>query len=461
MKSRGVGQRLRHPSEQEKILGAKIGMAAEIDQLGRSGAEAGLLVELSQGGRGKILAGPGHSLGNVPARGAGGVAEQETGAIGHQNAAGDRTGGGSLHLRGIRVSHHSSIARRLAPDQQAREARADPMGGTMRVAVLDDWQGVAKVSAEWAELARRGIEASFFAEPLGSGDGAATALAGYEILVAMRERMAFPATLIARLARLRMISLTGRRSPVLDLEACTRHGVLVCNTGGELSAAATAEIALGLLIGAMRHMPQADGAVRGGRFQSAVPPGTVLEGRTLGVIGLGRIGTRVAHYGKALGMRVLGWSPHLTAERAAAAGAEFTTKEALLAESDAVSLHVVLSEKTRGLLGGPDLARMKPGAVLVNSSRFALVDEAALISALEGRRIVAALDVFPEEPLPAGHPLLTCPNTVFTPHLGYCTSEVYAQFYGESVANILAFIDGKPIRMMNPEALQSRTAEVR
>jgi phosphoglycerate dehydrogenase-like enzyme len=334
------------------------------------------------------------------------------------------------------------------------------MGEKMRVAVLDDWQRVARKSADWTKLEARGLTVSYFEEPLGSFDAAAATLADFEFLVAMRERMAFPASLIARLKKLRMISLTGRRSPVLDTEACTQNGVLVSYTGGELSSAATAEIALGLLIGALRHMPAGDEAVRTGRFQSVVPSGTALEGRTLGVIGLGRIGARMARYGHALGMRVLGWSPNLTGERAEAAGAEFTTKEKLLAESDAVSLHIVLSEKTRGLLGASDLARMKPGAVLVNSSRFPLVDEAALIAALRAGRIVAALDVFPEEPLPAGHPLLTCPNTVFTPHLGYCVNEVYAQFYGDSIANILAFLDGKPIRMMNPEALQSRTEKI-
>jgi phosphoglycerate dehydrogenase-like enzyme len=324
----------------------------------------------------------------------------------------------------------------------------------MRVAVLDDWQRVAERSADWSRLTGRGAEISFFEQPLGTGDAAVAALSECEILVAMRERMAIPATLIARLPKLRMISLTGRRSPVLDLAACTRQGVLVCNTGGELSSAATAEVALGLLIGAMRHMPAGDAAVRAGRFQSVVPPGTVLEGRVLGVIGLGRIGTRMARYGQALGMRVLAWSPNLTAERAAAAGAEFATKEGLLSESDAISLHLVLSDKTRALLGAAELARMKPGAVLVNTSRFPLVDGAALIRVLQAGKIVAAFDVFPEEPLPAGHALLACPNTVFTPHLGYCVTDVYAQFYGDSVENVLAFLDGKPVRMMNAEALE-------
>lgn len=363
--------------------------------------------------------------------------------------------------------HHALAAQERNRPAALRKLRgrarfgAKALGEKMRVAVLDDWQHVAKKSADWAQLEARGIAVSYFSEPLGSGDAAVSALADFEFLVVMRERMAFPASLIARLGKLRMISLTGRRSPVLDTEACTRHGILVSHTGGELSSAATAEIALGLLIGAMRHMPAGDDAVRGGKFQSVVPTGTVLEGRTLGVIGLGRIGERMARYGHALGMRVLGWSPNLTKERAESAGAAFATKEQLLAESDAVSLHIVLSEKTRGLLGAEDLARMKPGAVLVNSSRFALVDETALIAALRAGRIIAALDVFPEEPLPAGHPLLACPNAVFTPHLGYCVNDVYAQFYADSIANILAFLDGRPVRMINPEALMHRAEETR
>ncbi|MGH7120138.1 MAG: D-2-hydroxyacid dehydrogenase family protein [Acetobacteraceae bacterium] len=323
----------------------------------------------------------------------------------------------------------------------------------MRVAVLDDWQRVARKGADWSQLTARKVEVSFFSGPLVPEEKAAEALTEYEFLVAMRERMAFPETLIARLPNLRMITLTGRRSALLDLEACTRRGVLVCNTGGELSAAATAEIALGLLIAAMRQVAAADASVRAGRFQSGIGAGTVLEGRTLGLIGLGRIGTRMARYGAALGMKVLGWSPHLTAERAVAAGAELRSKEQLLEESDAVSLHLVLSEQTRGLLGAGDLARLKQGAVLINTARFPLIVETALLAALRANRITAALDVFPEEPLPPSHPLLECPNTVFTPHLGYCTKEVYEQFYTEGIANILAFLDGKPIRMMNEAAL--------
>ncbi|MGH7057187.1 MAG: NAD(P)-dependent oxidoreductase, partial [Acetobacteraceae bacterium] len=171
----------------------------------------------------------------------------------------------------------------------------------MRAAALDDWQGVAKQATDWSRLTGRGVTPSFFGEPLGAGDRAAAALGEYEFIIAMRERMAFPASLIARLPKLKMIALTGRRSPALDLAACTRHGVLVCNTGGTVSGATTAELALGLLIAAFRHLPAADGATRAGTFQTAVPPGRALEGHTLGLIGLGRIGSRMARAGLALG----------------------------------------------------------------------------------------------------------------------------------------------------------------
>lgn len=323
----------------------------------------------------------------------------------------------------------------------------------MRVAVLDDWQNAASAATDWSRLTERGVTPTFFREPLGAGD-AASALAPFEFIIAMRERMAFPAALIDRLPRLRMIALTGRRSRVLDIAACTRRGVPVSTTGGTASAATTMELALGLLIAAMRHLPVADQATRSGAFQARVPVGRGLEGRTLGLIGLGRIGTRMARASLALGMRVLAWSLHLTAERAAAAHVEFVAKEVLLAQSDAVSLHLVLAESTRCILGAADLAQMKRGAVLVNTSRFPLVDEAALIAATKAGQITAALDVYPEEPLPPHHPLLNSPNIIFTPHIGYCTEEVFAQFYGECVDNILAFLDGKPARMLNPEALE-------
>jgi phosphoglycerate dehydrogenase-like enzyme len=319
---------------------------------------------------------------------------------------------------------------------------------------LDDWQGVARGSADWSRLYER-AQLVFFETPFDAEDAVAQALAGLDIIVAMRERTRFPASLIARLARLRMIALTGARSWTMDLEACTARGVVVCHTAGQQSTAATAELTLGLLLAAARFIPSADATIRAGGFQSGVPPGTVLEGRTLGIIGLGKIGSRMARYGQALGMQVLAWSQNLTEDKARAAGARPVDKATLLAEADAVSLHVVLSERTRGILGAADLARMKPGAILVNTSRGPLVDESALLDRLRSGKLIAALDVYGQEPLPPGHPLRSVPNTVLTPHLGYCTREVYAQFYRESIDNVLAFLDGKPLRVLNPEAVRS------
>ena len=323
-----------------------------------------------------------------------------------------------------------------------------------RIAVLDDWQGVARDSADWSRLAQR-AQLVFFEQPIDGEDAAARALAEFDVIVAMRERTRFPASLIARLTRLRMIALTGARSWTMDIEACTARGIVVCNTAGRQSTPATAELALGLLLAAARFIPTAHASIRSGGFQSNVPPGTVLEGRMLGVIGLGKIGSRMARYGHALGMQVVAWSQNLTQDKAQAAGVRLVDKTSLLAESDAISLHMVLSDRTRGLLGAEDLARMKPGAILVNTSRGPLVDEAALLERLRSGKLIAALDVYEQEPLPAQHPLRSLPNAVLTPHLGYCTREVYAQFYRESIDNVLAFLDGEPIRVVNPEALRS------
>ena len=321
-----------------------------------------------------------------------------------------------------------------------------------RIAVLDDWQGVASQSADWSRLSQR-AELTFFERPFDGENAVAQALAEFDIIVAMRERTRFPASLIARLTRLRMIALTGARSWTMDMEACTARGIVVSHTAGQQSTPATAELTLGLLLAAARLIPTADASIRAGGFQNGVPAGTVLEGRTLGVIGLGKIGSRMARYGHALGMQVLAWSQNLTADKAQAAGARLVDKPTLLAESDAITLHVVLSDRTRGILGAEDLARMKPGAILVNSSRGPLVDEGALLERLRSGKLIAALDVYAQEPLPSGHPLRSAPNTVLTPHLGYCTREVYGQFYSESIDNVLAFLDGKPIRVLNPDAL--------
>jgi len=324
-----------------------------------------------------------------------------------------------------------------------------------RIAVLDDWQGVARRSADWSALDRR-ANLTFFEQPFSTEHEVVNAAADCDIIMAMRERTKFSRELLERLPKLRMIALTGGRTWTMDFDTLNARGVLVCHTGGERSTAATAEIALGLLLSAARWIPRGDASIRAGGFQGGVPVGAVLDGKTLGIVGLGKIGAKMARYGAALGMQVVAWSENLTAEKANAGGARLVDKTTLLSQSDAISLHLVLSERTRGILGARELALMKPGAILVNTSRGPLVDEAALLEKLKTGTLVAGLDVFAQEPLPANHPLRSLPNAVLTPHLGYCTREVYAQFYRESIENVLAFLDGKPSRVLNPEALKNQ-----
>jgi phosphoglycerate dehydrogenase-like enzyme len=322
-----------------------------------------------------------------------------------------------------------------------------------KVAVLDDWQGVAKTSADWSPLQAR-AEVVFFPKAFNDEDDAARQLADFDIVLSMRERTPLPGSLINRLPKLRMLGMTGARNASLDTAACTARGIVVCNTiGGGNSEAATAELALGLLVAAARSIPAGDANIRAGKFQEGVPVGHALAGKTLGVIGLGRLGTHMARYGKALNMKLLAWSQNLTAEKATAAGATMVSKDELLSRSDAVSIHLVLSDRTRGLIGAPDIARMKSGAILVNTSRGPIVDEKALLAAVQARRIVAALDVYDREPLPANHPLRTAPNVVMTPHLGYGVQETWQGFYPQSLENALAFLDGRPVRVTNPESL--------
>jgi phosphoglycerate dehydrogenase-like enzyme len=322
-----------------------------------------------------------------------------------------------------------------------------------KVAVLDDWQGVAKTSADWSKLMAR-AEVVFFEQAFADENDAAAKLADFEIVLSMRERTPLPGSLINRLPKLRMLGMTGARNASLDTAACTARGVVVCNTqGGGGTEAATAELALGLLIAAARAIPAGDASIRAGKFQEGVPVGINLAGKTLGLLGLGRLGSHMARYGRALNMNLLAWSQNLTAEQAQAQGATYVTKEDLFARSDAVSIHLVLSDRTRGLVGAADLARMKSGAILINTSRGPIVDEKALLGVLQARRIVAALDVFDREPLPSNHPLRSAPNTVMTPHLGYGVQDTWLHFYPQSMENALSFLDGKPVRVVNPEAL--------
>jgi phosphoglycerate dehydrogenase-like enzyme len=326
------------------------------------------------------------------------------------------------------------------------------MSDMTRVAVLDDWQGVARGAANWTPLTSR-ADVVFFSDAFADQDDAAGKLADFDIVLSMRERTPLPGTLINRLPKLRMLGITGARNLSLDTPACTARGVVVCNTqGGGFADSATAELALGLLIAAARGSMVGDAAIRAGGFQRGVPVGIGLAGKTLGLVGLGRLGGYMATYAKALRMNVIAWSQNLTAARAAEVGAALVSKDELMATADAISIHMVLSDRSRGLVGKADIARMKPGAILVNTSRGPIVDEAAMLDALHAGRIIAALDVYDREPLPLDHPLRKAPNTVLSPHLGYCVQETWDNFYPQMIENALGFMDGKPVRVTNPEA---------
>jgi phosphoglycerate dehydrogenase-like enzyme len=319
----------------------------------------------------------------------------------------------------------------------------------VKVAVLDDWQGIAEGIADWTPV-RAKAEITFFRDAL-KGEAVIAALADYDVVLAMRERTRLSKDVIDRLPKLRLLSFTGARNAAVDIPACAARGITVCNTvpkGGY--SYDTSELALGLLLAAARHIVTGHDEIHTGRFQERVKLGLSMEGATLGVIGLGRLGGRMAQYGLALGMTVLAWSQHLTAERANEIGAKLVSKDELLARSDAISLHLVLSDRSRGTIGAADIAKMKPGAILINTSRGPLVDQSALVAALHQGRITAALDTYDEEPLPADHPLRTAPNTVLTPHLGYVTERNMTELYVASIANIAAWLNGSPINVVNP-----------
>jgi phosphoglycerate dehydrogenase-like enzyme len=314
----------------------------------------------------------------------------------------------------------------------------------VRVAVLDDYQGVAREMADWSVLPP-GTEVQVFRDHLADEAAVAGRLRDFPVVVAMRERTPFPRSLLERLPALRLLVTTGMRNASIDLGAATERGVLVCGTGGV--GGSTAELTWGLILALLRHIPREDAATRAGAWQVSL--GTDLAGKTLGVLGLGRLGTRVAAVGRAFEMEVIAWSQNLRPERAAEVGAEAVTREDLFARADVVTVHLKLSDRTRALIGAADLARMKRSAYLVNTSRGPIIDEAALLDALDGGRIAGAgLDVFDVEPLPRDHPLRTAPNTVLTPHIGYVSTGTYEVFYREAVEDIAAFRDGSPVRVL-------------
>jgi phosphoglycerate dehydrogenase-like enzyme len=315
---------------------------------------------------------------------------------------------------------------------------------TTRVAVLDDYQKVAQSSAGWAALPA-GVEVTFFHDHLADADQLVARLEPFAIVGIMRERTPFPGALLERLPNLRLLITTGPRNAAIDAAAAQRLGITVCGTRS--SGHATAELAMALILALARGLPTETAAMRAGGWQVGL--GRDLAGAVLGLVGLGRLGSRVAKLGQAFGMTTIAWSQNLTEAAAAAHGVRRVDKAELFRAADFVSVHLQLSARTRGLIGAAELALMQPDACLVNTSRGPIVDEDALVEALQSGRIAgAALDVYDHEPLPKDHRLRRIPNLLLTPHIGYVTRETYAIFYADMAEGIAAFLAGKPQRVI-------------
>jgi len=326
----------------------------------------------------------------------------------------------------------------------------------IKIALLDDYARVALKSADWSLLGSK-AEITVFDRHL-SEDEAATVLRPFDVLCTIRERMSLPRSLFERLPNLKLVTIIGMSLPNLDMNAASEHGVLVAhsNFANPIFANimnATPELTWGLMIATVRHMGLETHRMREGQWQSTM--GTILAGRTLGLLGLGRIGKRMAAYAQAFGMKVIAWSQNLTDETAASVGARRVEKDELFRQSDVLSIHVVLSDRTRGLVTARELALMKPKSYLINTSRGPIVVEADLIAALRAGQIAGAgIDVFDVEPPPADHPFRTMDNVVVTPHLGYVTDETLRAFYTDTLDAVVAYVNGAPIRIANPAALE-------
>ena len=319
------------------------------------------------------------------------------------------------------------------------------MNQRVKIAILDDYQNVARRFADWSALEER-VELQVFHDPVAGPDQLAERLRPFAVVCAMRERTLFDRALLRRLPNLRLIASTGRSNAAIDLAAAREAGIVVCATGGSPNAAP--ELTWALILAAARRLPAEFDAMRAGNWQSETI-GFDLNGRTLALLGLGKIGAMLARYGQAFGMEVIAWSENLDEARASATGARLVGKGDLFRLGDVVSVHLRLSPRTRGLVDARALSLMKPNAILVNTSRGPIVAEDALIEALKHRRIgAAALDTFDIEPLPIDHPFRTLDNVVATSHIGYVTEESYRIFYGETVENIRAWMDGAPIRVI-------------
>ena len=317
-----------------------------------------------------------------------------------------------------------------------------------KVAILDDYQGVALKMADWSMLPAD-CQVQVFGDHLTDLEAVARRLHDFEIVTCMRERTPFGRDLLARLPNLRLLVTTGMRNAAIDVKAATDLGILVCGTAGGPDGP-PAELTWALILALIRHIPREDAGVRAGEWGTTV--GMSLENKVLGVLGLGRLGAKVARVGVAFEMSVIAWSQNLTAAKAAECGATLVAKDELFERSDILSVHVQLSARTRGLVGARELALMKPSAYLINTARGPIVDEAALVQALQARAIAGAgLDVFDQEPLPPDHPLTRLENTLLVPHIGYVTEDQYRVRYRDTVEDIMAYLRGQPLRVLNPE----------
>ena len=314
-----------------------------------------------------------------------------------------------------------------------------------RIAILDDYQGIARSMADWESLPD-GCQVEVFHDHVADPAVVADRLGDFEIVCIMRERTPFQRDLLSRLPKLRLLVTTGMRNASVDVEAAREQGVTVCGTDG--SAHTTSELTWGLILALQRHIPAEDRAMKAGAWQTTVGRG--LAGSTLGLLGLGRLGSDVARVAQAFRMNVIAWSENLTAERAAGHGVTRVEKDDLFRQSDTLSIHMLLSRRTRGLVGARELGLMKPSAVLVNTSRGPIVDEAALVDALQNRTIAGAgLDVYDTEPLPRDHPFRRLENAVLTPHLGYVTCDTFSVMYPQTLECVQAWLAGNPVRVIS------------
>jgi phosphoglycerate dehydrogenase-like enzyme len=315
----------------------------------------------------------------------------------------------------------------------------------VRAAILDDYQNVAMGFADWSPIAKD-VEIKVFNKPFGSQDEAIKALQGFTVVVGMRERTPFPRKVIEALPDLKLLITTGARNNSFDVQACSERGVTVCGTGAVGSP--TTGIAFGLMLELTRCIGFESARLKtGAPWQTTI--GRDLEGLTLGILGLGKLGQRSAAVGKAFGMKTIAWSPNLIEEKAKAVGADYVSKDDLFRTADFVTIHLVLSDRSRGLVGAKELGLMKKSAYLINTSRGPIVDEKPLIAALQSKSIAGAgLDVFDIEPLPLDHPFRKMDNVVITPHLGYVSEQNYRKYFPDIVEDIRAWLDGKPIRVI-------------